>query len=62
LLACSSQVWLLDEVENNLDSISRQLLTNLLISKANNGGIIIASSHTETLIDSALIIDLASTS
>lgn len=62
LLACSSQVWLLDEVENNLDSSSRQLLTNLLISKANNGGIIIASSHTETLIKSALIIDLASTS
>lgn len=61
LVACSVQVWLLDEVEHNLDSSSKQLLTKLLISKANNGGIIIASSHNETLIKSALIIDLTST-
>lgn len=62
LLACSSPIWLLDEVENNLDTNSRELLNNLLISKANNGGIIIASSHTEPLIKSALVIDLVSIS
>jgi heme exporter protein A len=62
LLACSSPIWLLDEVENNLDTNSRELLNNLIISKANNGGIIIASSHTEPLIKSALFIDLVSIS
>ena len=62
LLACSSPIWLLDEVENNLDTNSRELLNNLIISKANNGGIIIASSHTEPLIKSALVIDLVSIS
>jgi heme exporter protein A len=60
LLACSSYIWLLDEVENNLDTQSKELLNNLIISKANNGGIIISSSHTETLIKSAVIIDLSS--
>ncbi len=62
LLACFSPIWLLDEVENNLDTNSRELLNNLIISKANNGGIIIASSHTEPLIKSALVIDLVSIS
>lgn len=62
LLACSSHIWLLDEVENNLDTNSRELLDNLITSKANNRGIIIASSHTEPLIQSALTIDWASIS
>lgn len=60
LLACSSYIWLLDEVENNLDVESKELLNNLIISKANNGGIIISSSHTESLIKSALIMSASS--
>lgn len=59
LMACSSsRIWLLDEVENNLDTENKQLLNNLIISKADSGGIIIASSHNEPSIKSALIIDL----
>jgi heme exporter protein A len=59
LIACPSKLWLLDEVENNLDSESKLLLNNLIISKANSGGIIIASSHNETSINSALVINLS---
>lgn len=58
LLACSSQIWLLDEVENNLDADNKQLLKNLIISKADSGGIIIASSHNDPSIKSALIINI----
>ncbi len=58
LFACNSMIWLLDEVENNLDNENRKLLNNLIISKANNGGIIIASSHNEPAIKSAIQINL----
>lgn len=58
LLSCNSNIWLLDEVENNLDTNNKQLLNNLIISKANSGGIIIASSHNEPLVKSALILNL----
>ena len=58
LLACSSNLWLLDEVENNLDLEGKQLLSRLIVSKADSGGIIIASSHNEPSIKSALIINI----
>jgi heme exporter protein A len=58
LLACSSQLWLLDEVENNLDSEGKDLLTRLIITKADSGGIIIASSHNEPSIKSSVIINM----
>ena len=58
LLACSSRLWLLDEVENNLDSEGKELLNRLIISKADSGGIIIATSHNEPSIKSALIINI----
>ena len=45
LLSCQSDLWLLDEVETNLDAENKQLLNNLIISKANNGGIILISTH-----------------
>jgi heme exporter protein A len=45
LLACQSDLWLLDEIDSNLDQENRDLLYNLIISKANNGGIIVISSH-----------------
>ena len=60
LLACASDLWILDEVENNLDATNRQLLNNLIISKANSGGIIIVSSHhNEAPINSALTLNIA---
>ena len=58
LLACFSQLWLLDEVENNLDLDGKQLLNRLIVSKADSGGIIIASSHNETSIKSALTLNI----
>ena len=45
LLSCQSDLWLLDEVETNLDAENKHLLNNLIVSKANNGGIILISSH-----------------
>lgn len=58
LLCCHSGLWLLDEVESNLDKKNLHLLHNLIISKANNGGIVLISSHQEPLVKSALILDL----
>ena len=58
LIACQSDLWLLDEVEANLDSENRSILNNLIISKANNGGIIFITSHTNPNIESAQILNL----
>ena len=58
LLACYSNLWLLDEIDTNLDEENRALLNNLIISKANNGGIIIFSSHNQTQIKTAYCIDI----
>jgi heme exporter protein A len=45
LITCQSKFWLLDEVDTNLDTENKKLLLNLIISQADNGGIIILSSH-----------------
>ncbi|WP_367363741.1 heme ABC exporter ATP-binding protein CcmA [Candidatus Tisiphia endosymbiont of Nedyus quadrimaculatus] len=58
LIACQSNLWLLDEVEANLDQENKELLYNLIISKANNGGVIVATSHSNIDIQSAQIINL----
>ena len=50
LLACDAKIWLLDEPEVNLDVESRMLLNNLIVSKANTGGIIITTSHAQMTI------------
>ena len=58
LIACQSDLWLLDEVEANLDNENKDILNNLIISKANNGGIIFITSHTNPNIQSAQILNL----
>ncbi len=58
LIACQSNLWLLDEVEANLDQENKELLYNLIISKANNGGVILLTSHSNIDIKSAQIINL----
>jgi heme exporter protein A len=45
LSCCDSNLWLLDEVDVNLDEENKSLLHNMIAIKANNGGIIIMSSH-----------------
>ncbi|WP_347939089.1 ATP-binding cassette domain-containing protein [Rickettsia oklahomensis] len=58
LIACPSDLWLLDEVETNLSKENRDLLNNLIIMKANSGGIVLLSSHLEKSIKSAQILQL----
>lgn len=59
LLSCQSNLWLLDEVESNLDEENQKLLYNLIITKANNGGIILLTSHSNIAIQSAQIFNLS---
>ncbi|WP_218460552.1 heme ABC exporter ATP-binding protein CcmA [Rickettsia sp. TH2014] len=58
LIACQSDLWLLDEVETNLSKENRDLLNNLIVMKANNGGIVFLSSHLENSIKSAQTLQL----
>jgi len=45
LLMSNSPLWLLDEVDSNLDEANKKLLHNLIVSKSNSGGIIFIASH-----------------
>lgn len=58
LLACDSYIWLLDEVEVNLDKDAQKKLSSLLSIKADNGGIIIVTSHFKPLVYNALFLNL----
>ncbi|EER21133.1 Cytochrome c biogenesis ATP-binding export protein CcmA [Rickettsia tamurae subsp. buchneri] len=58
LIACQSDLWLLDEVETNLSKENRDLLNNLIVMKANSGGIVLLSSHLERSIKSAQTLQL----
>ena len=59
LILCNCNLWLLDEVETNLDFHNLKLLHQLIISKANNGGIIIMTSHQESSFKTSQTINLA---
>lgn len=58
LIACQSKLWLLDEVDSNLDNEAKKKLMHLIISHADNGGIAFLASHDEPEIKTAQIIDL----
>lgn len=58
LLACNSNIWLLDEVDQNLDKNNQELLDKLIISKADSGGIIIMTTHEKPRITSANILNI----
>ncbi len=58
LMCCNAEIWLLDEVETNLDKDNLALLHNAIISKASSGGMIIISTHNEAKIDKSNIINL----
>lgn len=53
LLCCNSSLWLLDEVDTNLDSENFNLLQNLLHIKMDSGGVIICASHNNNLIQNS---------
>ncbi len=59
LLACPSKLWLLDEVDSNLDSKNKELLLNIITLHANTGGITFITSHNSPEIKSAQILDLS---
>ena len=58
LVCCQSDLWLLDEVEVNLDEENRNLLYNLIAIKSNNGGIIVMSSHSKLPFENPIVINL----
>jgi heme exporter protein A len=49
LLISVSNIWVLDEIDSALDDANTALLSNLMATKANNGGIIFFSSHRDVL-------------
>lgn len=49
LLTTKSDLWILDEIDSALDDANTELLKNLILTKANNGGIIFYSSHRNIL-------------
>ncbi len=58
LIACQSKLWLLDEIDSNLDTENKKKLMHLIITHADNGGIVFLASHSEPEIKTAQIIDL----
>ncbi len=51
LLACPATLWLLDEPTNNLDSEGKLLLKELIKTRTKEGGLVIATSHDNDLLD-----------
>lgn len=58
LTSCYSQLWLLDEIDIHLDDNNKALLSNIITTKASNGGIIFIASHSSDIIKGSQIIDL----
>lgn len=59
LITCQSNFWLLDEVDTNLDEANKKLLINLIVTQADNGGIVFISSHNEPEIKTSLTINMS---
>jgi heme exporter protein A len=58
LLACSSQIWLLDEPYAHLDEDSSLKLTSLINTRVEQGGSVILTTHKSANIANAVTIDL----
>ena len=56
LTCCHSDLWLLDEVETNLDENNIKFLHHAIITKAQAGGIVLLSSHYDTKIKNSQIL------
>ena len=61
LLSCNADIWILDEIESHLDEHNVTLLSNAIITKANNGGIIVMSSHRASQFTKAIEINIGET-
>lgn len=60
LLSCHSKLWLLDEIEQTLDKERKNLINNLIASKAAGGGVAVIASHEEYGLPASQTIDLVS--
>ena len=58
LISCQSDIWLLDEIESDLNEETKYLVQNLIISKANNGGIILISTQCDKAIKTAQTLNM----
>lgn len=58
IMACYSKIWLLDEVETNLDEENRKLVYNLIAIHTNSGGIILWASHSPSPWSNVLEVNL----
>ncbi|MGC0372259.1 MAG: hypothetical protein DGJ47_000968 [Rickettsiaceae bacterium] len=58
LIICPAKLWLLDEIDTNLDTKNKELLTNLIVSHADSGGLTIMASHNTLPIKTTLDLTL----
>lgn len=58
LIICPSKLWLLDEIDTNLDDENQELLTRLITTHANNGGYVFIASHGQLPIKTAIQLNL----
>ena len=58
LIICPTKLWLLDEVDSNLDQSNLELLLKLIITHADNGGIAVLTSHNDLPLKTAQIIHM----
>ncbi len=58
LILCPAKLWLLDEIDVNLDENNKKLLTNLMVTHADNGGIIFSASHNKPQVKKVVKLNL----
>lgn len=58
LLISNASLWLLDEVDCNLDENNTKLLHNLIVTKVNSGGIIFFATHLPVFTNNSHILNL----
>jgi heme exporter protein A len=58
MLSCQADLWILDECETGLDDKNLALFNNIISTKANNGGIVIMSSHNDFAFSNTIEINM----
>ena len=54
-MICPATLWILDEPDSNLDEDSKKLLAGLVRTKAENGGMVILSSHESKIYEGSVV-------
>ena len=58
LLLKGSPIWLLDEPFINLDDQNKEILTNMILARAYQNGIVVFTSHEEIKISNLLVLNI----